>query len=62
MNNKILQNLIKDAVNIGKRFRGIKYEKPNLVVFSFLFIMMVIVSSFRTGAYCDFKPLQQSKV
>ena len=46
MKRKIFHNLIKDAINIGKRFRGIRYEKPNLIVFSFLFIIVTALVFF----------------
>ena len=51
MNKKVFQNLIKDAIligkrfqHIGKRFQSIRYEKSNLIVFSFLFIIVAALA------------------
>ena len=51
MNKKVFQNLIKDAIHIGKRFQhigkrfqSVRYEKSNLIVFSFLFIIVAALA------------------
>ena len=40
MNKKIFRDLMKNAINIGRRFWGVRRERPNLIVFSFLFILV----------------------
>ena len=40
MNKKIFRDLMKNAINIGMRFWGVRRERPNLIVFSFLFILV----------------------
>ncbi len=40
MNSKFFQNLIKNAIDIGKRFQSIRGERSGLILFSFFFIVV----------------------
>ena len=40
MNSKFFQNLIKNAIGIGKRFQSIGGERSGLILFSFFFIVV----------------------
>jgi len=44
MNSKIFQNLTKNAAYINRRFQNIKNEKLNLIIFSFLFIIVAALA------------------